>query len=945
MRIGPFDLRLGKKVDIEKQSNDERITDLLYTSYRPTMELIQTLGTEGVRVPWFPLPLKTLYDVAYYSDILRNIIHALKTELFRHGFEIEEKFVQKCLNCGKEFMHQVEICDVCKTSNFREPDVRQKYMLEKFILDVNENDQSLIDVSQMIEDDLEIVDDGYLIALKDYYWDETTGELLGSNVIEVLRGHPMFLNIIADKTGRPGRNEAGEIVYTCVNHRDQVWYGKEQQVCSKCGRKLFQAMFKATGVEGKSIYYIKGEVCHRSKYMKSLTYGHSPILAVWQKVVTLVAQDKFMKDYYVKQRPPRGLLFVNTPNITSLEKAWNWMLDMWKKNPHMVPPIAVETPNAGRRFVEFVDFMKTLEEMQFIEGREEFRRAIGAVYGVMPLFTGESTTGMRNEGLQITVTSRAIENGQSVFDDGFYSFLLEQLGVTDYLLKLVKPEYRDELTVEQIKAQKIANAQSMRNMGFEVILNEEGEFEFVQKPTIPTETPATSTETPSEATETQTPKTPEEQRFEGEPPHIHESDSQRFSGETFDVAREDLKKKFIEKQLEEDYRYYLSQHGESAQAVGWKSEKDQLNRFDIVSNFFEEDNPQVMDVGAGLGHFYTYLTEEGFTPIYEGIDIMPEFVERARANGINVRQLDVINLDKNYDYVVALGTFAFTKQDLPKIPNPWEHTKERIKVMFDKANKMALVTLLIKKPYPEYIVFNQEQIEEFAKTLTPSYEIITSKEDDRITNDEIILVLYKQSIKGDAPVTTTGGSVYYPRYSPANRKRKIRNIFVGKLTEINKEYKLKQEDEKELDFIADNIYEYTFEGLSKKTSERIKDYILNAYDRGIGLIVITDFIKRLTGLSPEKSNVIATTELTALENKAREWTYNKTDPEMIEKYRWIGPDDDRTTDICRSIKRRTFKGVSLDELKKVVNEEGKKGGFEPRDFMPHIGCRHTFVRI
>lgn len=1001
MRIFGVDIRLGSKVDEERKNIEKQMTELqdYYFSFRPTLELMQTLGTEGVRIPWFPLPMKSLYDIAMYSDVLRNIIHALKTELFRHGLKIEEKFVMKCEDCEKEFQHRVDKCDVCGSINLRVPNISQKYKLERWIKRVNDNEQSLIDVCKMINDDLEIVDDGYMIVLKDYIWD-SEGNVVGSIPVEVLRGHPMFINIIADKTGRPGRNEQGEPVYTCLIHRDNVWYGEERRTCPHCGRKLYQAYFKATGMEGKSIYYVKGEVCHRSKYMSSLTYGFSPILAVWQKAVTLINQDKFIKDYYTRQRPPRGLLFVSTPNMASLEKAWNWMLDMWKKNPHMIPPIGIEAPQGGRRFVEFIDFLRPLDEMQFIEGREEFRRAIGAVYGVMPLFTGEGTSGVRNEGLQIVVTTRAVENGQGVFNEGFFPFLLEQLEITDYELKLVKPEFRDELTIEQIKAQKIANAQAMANLGFKVVLNEEGEFEFIQ-PTTPTIPTGQGTVEGSQIT-----APPQEQRFAGEPTHQHASVAQRFAGETVNVTREDLEKENviyyrrifpsgkvermgsmsldsvrrrwgleavrelknrgkydlgsgdwlelekqeIKKQMEEDYRWYLEQYGESAQAVGWKSEEDQINRFEMVSEEFEEDNPEIMDVGAGLGHFYQYLKSEGFKPIYEGIDIVPEFIERARKKGINVKQMDAKDLDRSYDYVIALGTFTFTEKDLPKVKNPWEHTKERLKVMWDKTKKKMIVSLLVKPPYPEYIVFDKDEVENFIKTLTPNYEIITSKDDDRIQDDEIIIVAHKNPIKGDAPVTTTSQSVYFSRYSPEQRRKKVRAIYVGKLEEIKKEvkkeYELTKQDEDEIEHIADNLYAKPFAGLSKRLSDKIKDYLLDAYEKQKRMETIVNFIKRIAKkLTYEESEMIARTEMSALSNKAREWSYLKIDPEKKFKYRWIGPDDNRTTQICKNIKARTARGVSLDELKKIIDEEGRKGGFEPRDFLPHINCRHTFMKV
>ena len=130
--------------------------------------------------------------------------------------------------------------------------------------------------------------------------------------------------------------------------------------------------------------------------------------------------------------------------------------------------------------------MKSPEEMQFIEMRNEFVAKIGAVYGVMPLFQGDlsQSGGLNNEGLQITVTNRAVEDGQGVFNDGYYTWLLEQLEITDYTLTLEPSEEKDEMADQQLMQAKIQNATLMQGMGYEVTLNEDQEFEFE-----PTETP------------------------------------------------------------------------------------------------------------------------------------------------------------------------------------------------------------------------------------------------------------------------------------------------------------------------------------------------------------------------------------------------------------------------------------------------------------------------
>lgn len=148
-------------------------------------------------------------------------------------------------------------------------------------------------------------------------------------------------------------------------------------------------------------------------------------------------------------------------------------------------------------------------------------------------------------------------------------------------------------------------------------------------------------------------------------------------------------------------------------------------------------------------------------------------------------------------------------------------------------------------------------------------------------------------------------------------------------------------------FIEESLYEGKFDGLSKSLSDLIKEYIVRAMIKGYPIQRIITYIDRKgkDKINRARAEIIARTETQALQNKIREWSYKKIDPEGKFKYKWIGPDDNRTTEVCKRIKERTRAGVTLEQLKKIIHEEAKNAGFEPREFTPHINCRHTFVRV
>jgi SAM-dependent methyltransferase len=107
-----------------------------------------------------------------------------------------------------------------------------------------------------------------------------------------------------------------------------------------------------------------------------------------------------------------------------------------------------------------------------------------------------------------------------------------------------------------------------------------------------------------------------------------------------------------------------------AQKVGWKSYETQRLGFELLTNFHQVDwsNIQhILDVGCGYGDFVEYLRgERNFQGKYIGIDIIQEFIEKARKSYGNDRRNifildDFLNYNwKNvsYDIVVSLGALS-----------------------------------------------------------------------------------------------------------------------------------------------------------------------------------------------------------------------------------------------------------------------------------------------
>ena len=447
----------------------------------PQMPLYTTGIQEPVVVQGITIP--ALYSVASENLILRTVLSTLKQEIFRRGYYWDKAFHHKCTQCEKEYEHDVDACVDCG-GEVRQPDPSEKVYAQWLIEQRNSMEQTFMDVLREIEHDLNIMDDAFVILVKEYYVDPETNEVAFYRVKELIRGDPIFMRIVADKRGvRGGRYK------TCPLHRTEVrGYSEGQKQCDTCGHDLEDVHHVNTGGAGKTQYYLKGEVIHFSKYNPSKLYGKSPVSTLWRQAMTLTAMDNYMYTAYSKRRVPRGLISITTDNLESMKSFWKGVDEKLERDPHYIPKIGIES-QSGRGGVNWIKFMDTMEEMQYIAVRDEMRTRIAAFYGVSNVFmmdTGKSG-GLNNEGLQILVTNRAVEFGHKVYTDHLFPRLMEEMDVHDWKLTLYPNEEEDEVTRLRRDEMEVNIAQRMMQLGFKPELIEEGgrDLRFIYKPMEP----------------------------------------------------------------------------------------------------------------------------------------------------------------------------------------------------------------------------------------------------------------------------------------------------------------------------------------------------------------------------------------------------------------------------------------------------------------------------
>ncbi len=504
------------------------------TTSRPAIMQPYMATDTGAKLPIFPFPLIMIYELSDNVDALRISIETINREMFKNGFEVVEKWKYKCLNCGKEFdgkpskaddfdkpagkkensegskpkqvkkgedgitdqdkkMTGPPQCDECESKDIIRPKPENRKILQKlYTCFVNNNDQTIEDVARMLERDLEVADNAYLLLLKNYWIDEPSGiiDKKKTEIKELIRIDPPQVAMIADSDGRIGFDDKRNAVYVCprFEHRDKRL---SKPKCDRCGAEGLKALLEVSSVysvgipQPKRVIYAQGEVIWvAGKYKPGLIYGFSPIYALWSKIMSLSHMDEYIRKYYDKMRPPRGLLIIASRNYETFRKSWNALEQRAVEDPYMIHPLLVESDKGGRQMAQWIDFTGSLKELQFIDIRRELRQIIGAAYGVLPLYFGELPSGWANEGMQVTITNRHVKWSQDFLRTHIFDRLAREMCVEDWYLQLKEGEEADELRDLEIQAQEIQNNATLQQMGFGVKRDHIGGWIVDKEPTF-----------------------------------------------------------------------------------------------------------------------------------------------------------------------------------------------------------------------------------------------------------------------------------------------------------------------------------------------------------------------------------------------------------------------------------------------------------------------------
>jgi SAM-dependent methyltransferase len=154
------------------------------------------------------------------------------------------------------------------------------------------------------------------------------------------------------------------------------------------------------------------------------------------------------------------------------------------------------------------------------------------------------------------------------------------------------------------------------------------------------------------------------------------------------------------------YSRYIDDHDKnSIECVGWLdgTENAQL-RFQKIYESGIGNNDSILDVGCGVAHLHTFLSNQGWSGKYLGFDPNKKAIDLVDES-INAMEGTIEDLPDfmKYDWVISNGVFNLGLKE--------EHTFWIIENMISHANK-GIVFNMLHAPYedPNYEAYYPEQI-------------------------------------------------------------------------------------------------------------------------------------------------------------------------------------------------------------------------------------------
>ena len=149
----------------------------------------------------------------------------------------------------------------------------------------------------------------------------------------------------------------------------------------------------------------------------------------------------------------------------------------------------------------------------------------------------------------------------------------------------------------------------------------------------------------------------------------------------------------------------FKEFGASPKGLDWNSNEAQKIRFEQLQKVIDFSQPfSLIDYGCGYGAFFDHLHYQGYSPDYQGYDIVNDMLEKGRQLHEDASHCDFIDQETNLlpaDYVIESGIFN-VKLTVPS--EVWiQHVISTLERMNSLAKKGMAFNLLTEYSDPEFM--------------------------------------------------------------------------------------------------------------------------------------------------------------------------------------------------------------------------------------------------
>lgn len=301
----------------------------------------------------------------------------------------------------------------------------------------NQYGQTIADVLEEIEDDINIVDDAFLFMP------------FGARL--PIRLDPSSTRFVVINNRLGGR-------FACPSCR--------QSSCD-CGFEKLEVVLESD-FGGEILDIFRDEFVHISRYSPSKLYGMSPITTVMEEILAVSGAARTLYKTFYQNKLPKGAVVVTTPDTEGFRAERREIRERLQDDPAYVPWLVLRSGQGqlgnAQSDVKFVQFGADVLDERSLKILDMLGKRISTLYGITAIEGSDTAISRLSEDL---AQMRLIEDAQRAYNEKIFPFLVGRWGL-DCEIRLELPaEFIEKQKIERLN-QKSVIAARLYQMGFSV---------------------------------------------------------------------------------------------------------------------------------------------------------------------------------------------------------------------------------------------------------------------------------------------------------------------------------------------------------------------------------------------------------------------------------------------------------------------------------------------